>query len=513
MATLSASPSTTLSCTQTQLILSAGGGDRYMFAGPGIVSQEGSQALVNTAGVYSVTVTNSSTGCFSVTSITIDQNNTVPQASLTSSGLITCATSSVTLTAGPNGLSYAFAGPGVVSQTGNQAIVNVSGTYSVTVTNTTSGCFSVTSISISQDASAPVASLVSSGTLSCAVTSVTLTASPNGLSYIFSGPGIVSRSGNQAIVNASGTYSVTVSNGSNGCSSVASVNVMQDNTTPVATISASPSPMLTCTQTSLTLTAGGGNAYLFSGPGVVSQSSNMAVVNASGTYSVTVTNTAAGCFSTTSISISQDNTIPSASLASSGTLSCAVTSVTLTANPNGQSYRFSAGASQIGASNQATVSSPGLYSVTVVSGNGCTGVASVSVVQDNTVPLATISASPSTTLTCTQTSLTLTVGGGNAYAFSPNVASQSGNIAVVNASGTYSVTVTNTTTGCFSVTSIRVSQDASTPMATISASPSTTLSCTQTSLTLTAGGRPASRAILMPSMGQAWFGKAGTRRW
>ena len=33
--------------------------------------------------------------------------------------------------------------------------------------------------------------------------------------------------------------------------------------------------------------------------------------------------------------------MPMASLASSGTLTCAVTSVTLTASPSGQTYRFS----------------------------------------------------------------------------------------------------------------------------------------------------------------------------
>ena len=299
VATLSANPSTTLTCSQTQIALLAGGGDGYVFAGPGIVSQEGSQALVNTAGVYSVTVTSSSTGCFSVTSITISQNNSVPQASLTSSGMITCAMSSITLTASPNGLSYAFAGPGVVSQSGNQAVVNTSGLYSVTVSNGSNGCSATASVSVSQDNTAPSVSLVSSGTLSCGVTSVTLTANPNGQAYRFSPGASQVGSSNQATVSSPGLYSVTVINGGNGCTGVASVSVSQNNMAPVATISASPSTTLSCAQTSLTLTAGGGNVYAFSGPGVVNQSGNKAVVNTSGVYSVTVTNTASGCFSVT----------------------------------------------------------------------------------------------------------------------------------------------------------------------------------------------------------------------
>ena len=165
--------------------------------------------------------------------------------------------------------------------------------------------------------------------------------------------------------------------------------------------------------------------------------------------SLTVTD-GGGCSSsaiTTSITV---NALPAASLIASGTITCGIPSVTLTAG-GGTSYSFSSGASQIGGSsgNTATVSQGGTYTVTVANASGCRSTTSVSIGQDNTAPVPTISASPSTTLSCAETSLTLTAGGGNAYSFSPNVVSQSGNMAVVNASGTYSVTVTNTHDGLF----------------------------------------------------------------
>ncbi|MFD2572634.1 choice-of-anchor Q domain-containing protein, partial [Spirosoma soli] len=412
--TLSASPSTTLTCAQTSLTLTAGGGNSYVFSGPGVVSQSGNTAVVNASGTYSVTVTNTATGCASTTSISISREASAPTPTLSASPstTLTCAQTSLTLTAG-GGNSYGFSGPGVVSQSGNTAVVNASGTYSVTVTNTATGCASTTSISISREASAPTPTLsVSpSTTLTCAQTSLTLTAG-GGNSYGFSGPGVVSQSGNTAVVNASGTYSVTVTNTATGCASTTSISISREASAPTPTLSASPSTTLTCAQTSLTLTAGGGNSYGFSGPGVVSQSGNTAVVNASGTYSVTVTNTATGCASTTSISISREASAPT----------------------------------------------------------------------------PTLSASPSTTLTCAQTSLTLTAGGGNSYGFSgPGVVSQSGNTAVVNASGTYSVTVTNTATGCASSTSITV--ESSTTAAQVSISPlSATLTCASPTVSLTALG-------------------------
>ncbi|MBC3792159.1 putative Ig domain-containing protein [Spirosoma utsteinense] len=432
---VSISPSSaTLSCTSPTVSLTAMGTGTVRWS----TGETTPIISVTTAGTYSVTLTSASS-CSASASAVIGGDQSAPTASISpSSATLTCASPTVSLTAvGAGNVLWS------TGSTDRVITVSASGTYSVTLTSA-NGCSASASAVISGDQSALTVSLVSSGSLTCAVVSVTLTASPNGQTYTFSGPGVISSTGNTAVVNVAGTYSVTVTNGITGCASTTSITISRDASTPIATISASPSTTLSCAQTSLTLTAGGGNSYTFNGPGVVSQSGNQAVVNASGTYSVTVTNESTGCFSTTSITISQDNTVPSASLASSGTLSCAVTSVTLTANPNGQSYRFSAGASQIGSSNQATVSTPGLYSVTVINGgNGCTGVASVSVGQDNTAPQVTITANPSLTVTQGQ-SATLTAQGGNTYTWSTGANSDG---IVVSTAGTYSLTGT-ATNGC-----------------------------------------------------------------
>ena len=150
-----------------------------------------------------------------------------------------------------------------------------------------------------------------------------------------------------------------------------------------------------------------------------------------------------------------------------------MTSVTLTANPNGLSYQFSAGANQIGTSNQAVVSASGLYSVTVINGsNGCTGVASVSVSQDNTAPMVSITTTPSLTITQGQ-SATLTASGANSYNWSTNETTTS---IVVNTAGPYSVTGTaaNGCTGTASVT-LTVQPMVSGPFALTGV---TTLDCT-----------------------------------
>ena len=475
-----------LSCAQSSVTLTAGGGSSYTFAsGSGVVGTPGpiTTVVVSSSGIYSVTVANAS-GCVSTTSTVVTADQAIPSISISpSSATLTCANPVVSLSAISSGSVRWSTGQNtpVIS-------VSVAGPYSVTAMGS-NGCSSVASVSISQDNTVPMVSLVSSGTISCAVTSVTLTASPNGLSYAFSGPGVVSQNGNKAVVNLAGTYSVTMSNGNNGCSAIASTSVSQDNTQPTARLT--NNGPLSCTMTTVTLTASGGTSYRFSSGANQISSGPTATVSSAGLYSVTVVGSN-GCSAVASVSVSQDNTAPVASLVSSGTISCAVTSVTLTANPNGLSYAFSGPGVVSQSGNQAVVNTAGIYSVTVTNGgNGCSSVASVSVVQNNTIPVATLSASPSTTLTCARTSLTLTAGEGNAYAYTfsgPGIVSQTGNRAVVNAAGVYSVTVSISNTGCFSVTTITVDQDITVPQASLTASPSATLTCAQTSLTLTAGG-------------------------
>ncbi len=219
-ATISASPSTTLTCAQSSLTLTAGGGNTYAFSGPGVVSQSGNTAVVNAAGVYSVTVT-SVGGCSSTTAITISSDACAPTPTISASPstTLTCAQSSLTLTAG-GGNSYVFSGPGIVSQSGNTAVVNASGTYSVTVTNTSSGCSSVTAITITQDNTMPAVSITANPSLTITEgQSATLTAQ-GANTYAWS----TGESTPSISVSIAGPYSVT-GTAPNGCTATATATL------------------------------------------------------------------------------------------------------------------------------------------------------------------------------------------------------------------------------------------------------------------------------------------------
>jgi len=163
-----------------------------------------------------------------------------------------------------------------------------------------------------------------------------------------------------------------------------------------------------------------------------------------------------GCTSTASTVVTQDITVPNAQITGSDNLTCTQTSVTRTAS-GGTSYAWSNGSNTA----EITVSSPGTYTVTVTSANGCTSTASTVVTQDITEPTPMISGGVH--LNCTITSVTRTASGGTSYAWS-----NGSNMAEITVStpGTYTVTVTGSN-GCTSSISTMVTQDLTPPMTMI----------------------------------------------
>ena len=240
---------------------------------------------------------------------------------------------------------------------------------------------------------------------------------------------------------------------------------------PTATL-ASSGP-LTCTQTSVTLTASGGDSYAFRGPGgPLTSSGNTATVSQPGTYTVTATNGVCSLSATTTVT--SNTTAPTASLSSSDFLTCARPTVTLTAGGGG-TYLFSAGATQIGGSgaNTATVSQAGVYSVTVIGANGCSATASTTVTGTPALSAA-ISGSLSV---CGGNTTNLTATGGTAFRWSTGATTPT----ISATAGVYSVTVTEG--GCSGVASATVTTSAPPPL---SVNPSATAICGGQSATLSA---------------------------
>lgn len=508
-----ASSSSAVTCASSAVNLSCSlGGMSYTWTAPSgssVTSGVNSQnATGNGGGTYTVTVRDPIGGCINTAVVTIASNTTPPSGvAASASGVLTCASTNVALSGSPgSGVNYSWTGPGVVSGgTTANPTVNQPGTYNLTVTNPSNGCSANTSVVVSQNVTPPSASAAagSGGVLNCNVTSLSLSGSPgSGVTYSWSGPGIVS-GGNTAnpVVNQPGSYNLVVTNTSNGCSNASSpafVNVSQNIAPPVATAAAGSGGVLNCNVTSLSLsgTPGSGVTYSWSGPGIVSGGNTAnPVVNQPGTYNLVVTNSSNGCSnsgSPASVSVSQNNTPPSATAVTSSTVTCASQAVNLSSSLAGMSYTWTApgGSSITSGTNaqSATGLGGGTYTVTVLNtSNGCFTNALV-VIPQNTTPPSGVSATSGGTLSCSVTNVTLagTPGSGVTYSWSgPGIVS-GGNTAnpVVNQAGNYSLTVTNPSNGCSNTTPAvaNVVQNGAVPPASIASSGSIT--CGTPSLSL-----------------------------
>ena len=190
---------------------------------------------------------------------------------------------------------------------------------------------------------------------------------------------------------------------------------------------------------SLTATAGF-SSYSFSAGLTQAGTTNIASGTATGTYTVTATNSA-GCSGTATGSITV-NPLPVVTL-SSVTI-CVGQTASLTATAGFANYSFSTGLTRVGTTNIASGTATGTYSVTAISSAGCSGTA-VGSITVNPLPVVTLS---SATICAGQTASLTATAGLASYVFSSSLTQVgSTNQATGTSAGIYSVTATNAV-GC-----------------------------------------------------------------
>jgi len=321
--------------------------------------------------------------------------------------------------------------------TGTSITVTQSGTYYVTA-QTANGCSVVSDTMTVVVNALPVSTISTTDpTTFCSGSSAVLNAPTGMTSYQWykDGTAIVGATGSSLSASTSGSYRVLVGNAS-GCSQLSTATAIVVNALPTATMSASGSTTF-CQGDSVVLSAPAGYSYLWSN-GATTQSIS---AKTAGSYTVTLTN-ANGCSATSAATSVTVNTIAVPSVSANGSTSfCQGGTVTLSAPSGYSSYLWSTGQS----SQSITVSASGSYSVTVTNAAGCTSSSSATSVVVSALPVASVSASGSTTF-CMGDSVVLSAPAGYSYLWSTGATTQS---ITVTSAGSYSVTLTNTA-GCSS---------------------------------------------------------------
>ncbi len=494
----SAGANLNLNCQTTSVTLdgsqsSSGPAITYLWNGAGITpATEGLQSpSVTQPGTYSLFVQDTDNGCTASAQVTVTQDIAPPTADAGATITLTCAQNSQAIDAsassvGPN-FTYIWQGPGI--NTSNFSVQNPvvadSGTYILIVTNTVNFCTSTDQVYVALNGDFPVTEAGPDQTLTCSAQTVQLDGTQSqsgpGISYLWSGPGVVAgqQTNPTPTVNAPGLYTLTVSNSNNGCSKTDVVNVNQDVIPPNA--DAGTDQTLTCASSTsgVTISAaasstGPGYSLLWSGPGINGSNQNQVspTVTVAGTYTVVVTNAANGCTASDGVTVLQDQNLPTASAGPDQVITCDNPQAILdgTGSTTGGTIQFTWSGPGINANNQGQISpnvnAGGTYTLVVLNTlTNCQSTDNVTVTLDNQPPTVTLTTD---TITCAAPQGTLTVTSsapGSEFHWQGvdiNFGNQNDDIVVVDQPGLYTVTVTPPN-GCTVVESIVMEVDANFP--------------------------------------------------
>lgn len=376
-----------------------------------------------------------------------------PVVSIAPTTGLTCTSSSASLTASSTG-TMVWNG-GSLANAPNPASVTAGGTYTVTASDA-NGCIDTAMITVVANTTPPTVSAISSGNLTCSAPTATLTGTSAGNTMVWNG-GALTNASNPANVSTAGTYTVTATNATNGCTNTATVSISSNTTIP--TVSAISSDSLSCTVSTVTLTGtSAGNTMVWNG-GALVNASNPATVSAVDTYTVTATDAINGCTNTATVTVLSSSNPPTVSAISSGNLTCSTTAVTLTGTSAGNTMVWD-GVTLVNASNPATVSTAGTYTVTATDNNGCSNTATVTVTSNTTPPVVVAMSSDS--LSCSLATVSITATSvGNTMVWNGGTLVNASNPATVSTAGTYTVTATDASNGCTNTAPVNVIYDSS----------------------------------------------------
>jgi len=342
---------------------------------------------LDTTTVFALTATSLTTSCSNIDEVTITITGVPLNSTPTANPGTICAGTNVQLHAlafgGSGSYTYTWTStPSGFSSSIANPIANpvVNTTYYVAV----SDGFTTVNRQVAETVNPLPATptITASGpTTFCNGNSVILTSSP-GTIYLWSN-GTTTQGIN---ITTAGSYTVQITSAS-GCKSAASAaTVVTVNDLPVTPAIKVSGPSTFCDGDSVTLTSSAGTGNLWSN-GATTQSIN---ITTSGSYTVQATN-AYGCLSIPSLAtVVSVTALPLISASNNGPV-CTGNALNLTGGPAGMTIYYWTGPDDFtsliqnpSVSDSATLDMAGLYTLTVADVNGCTNIATQSIIVNET---------------------------------------------------------------------------------------------------------------------------------
>jgi hypothetical protein len=365
------------------------------------------------------------------------------------------------------GTAITLSGTGANTYSWNNGVSNgvaftpsTTGTYTVTGTNSATGCSNTDQVVVNVNA-LPTVNAGADQTV-CAGTAVTI-----------SGSGATTYAWNNNVSNgvaftpsAIATYTVTGTNSTTGCSNTDQVTI---NVNALPTVNAGVDQTV-CAGTAVTLSGSGATTYTWNNNVSNGVAFTPSIIT---TYTVTGTNSSTGCSNTDQVTINV-NALPTVNAGVDQTV-CAGTIVTLSGS-GATTYTWNNNVS-----NGVSFTPTATTTYTVTGTNSSTGCTNTDQVTVNVNALPTVNAGSDQTV-CAGTAVTLSGSGATTYTWNNNVSN--GIAFTPSATTNYTVTGTNSTTGCSNTDQVTVNVNA---LPTVNAGVDQTV-CAGTAVSLSGSG-------------------------
>lgn len=405
----------------------------------------------------------------------------LPVAEAGENKLITCAMSSVSLSATVQGGSVRWTGPGITTTNDTliNPVVNKPGTYTLMVTSS-QGCVATDQVTVTADTNIPVVDAGGNGMINCVQGNFELQgeATGNNLLITWTGPGI--HAGNAGdltpLVDLPGVYVIIATDTASQCQSAPDTVIVVDVTSDVEAVIQSPD-VIDCNNPQVLLDASqssnGDNivSQWEDHDGVVLSGNSFLEVSQSGLYYYIVIDTLGQCMAADSVEVIQSDNYPGVDAGPPQQLDCINLETELTGEGHGTglniAYIWNGPAGGILSDPDQlliTVNEPGWYVLTAIdTTNGCLSTDSVFVSDGTELPIA--NAGDDQFINCNQTSVVLdafqsTTGTGIVHIWNgPSIVSDTSLTIETTDEGIYYLTVLNTLTGCKAMDSVFIEAD------------------------------------------------------
>lgn len=382
-------------------------------------------------GSYVFSVTNQLNGCVTNDTVKVIKDIIIPNVSAGILDTLNCKNAFLNLNGGNSSTGPIFSynwttqkGNIISGTTSLMPKIDQAGTYYLTVLNLQNGCSNLDSVEIKQDTLTPSVILTKDTSISCATPSIKLDAVNNDktgkFTYLWTttNGNITSAATNlNPTINKAGQYQLLVTNVQNACTAQYDVNVISNGEIP--DISAGKDTSLNCINTLIKLKASstysGGQisiSWMSNGPLIVSGANSLSPkIDKAGTYTVTISDPATGCFNSDEVIVVYDTISPKTSIAKPADLTCKILSSIISAFDNNPDWTYSwssfdgniiSGADAYAAN----ADKAGKYDLIVMdTKNGCSSAISIILNEDKVPPV--ISAGVDKELTCNQKEVVL----------------------------------------------------------------------------------------------------------